>query len=362
MHTRAKSTVTSLNAATSLRPPSREPSGSTLHPNSQPLHRRNVSTNKPLSPTPPPSHHPQNSASTQAQQQRLRPAFSTHQQHYSPVKSLAPKPLTSTYLAPPSPSKLPANIAASAEASKLQAELLQLHLLHRDAAGVDAEWRASAKGKLGQRFSQLCDLNDEVTERERAGVERENVLALRRWTSGSGGLDERIQTLEAIVTGVWSLSEPGGRYVRVSRRFERWIDRVCEVEGARKKGSEMLLQGQDALFIGELDETWKEEREGLIRRLEGWRSQLHEIDHTTAADENSDVATTTTNTAASKPSLTRMLLSSRYLMDDMLAELNLMEQIEQEALAREDEWIERMNREEENAYDTPRAGAVWRVV
>lgn len=280
---------------------------------------------------------------------RLRPAFSTLQQHYSPAKTTAPKPLTSTYLAPPSPSKLPANVAASAETSRLQAELLQLCLLHRDAAGVDSEWRASAERKLGERFAQLADAGRGVDERQRAEIERENVLALRRWAVG-GGLEERIQTLDVVINSVWALGETGGRYARIVRRFERWVDRMCEIEDARRDDG-AYLQESDVLFIGELDAAWKDECTGLVRRLDTLKRQLEELGEFSAKEEENN----------ERPSLHQMVDDSRTLVQGMLTELGVMEDIEREAMAKEGEWIERMNREDD-ADDTPRAGAVWRVV
>lgn len=340
-HTRAKSTTTAttLNPSTVLRPPSQDATSTT-----RTAHTRKVSAERSTRPAAPATQAP---ARTQQQQPKLRPTFSTLQQHYSPAKSRDPKPLTSTYLVPPSPSKLPANIVASAETSRLQAELLQLHLLHRDAASVDAQWRDSAKEKLGERLARLGDAAAGVADRERESLERESVLALRSWGSG-GGLEEKIQALDAAVNGIWTLSEPGGRYARMVRRFERWMDEVCEVEGARKDGTYMFQGGQN-LFIGELDASWKDDCSGMMRRLEGWRRQLRYVGEP-PEDEGTD-----------KSSLRRMLDGSRALVHDMLSELTLMEEIEQEALAREDQWIEKMNRDDDD-NDTPRAGAVWRVV
>ncbi|CAG9937770.1 unnamed protein product [Clonostachys rosea f. rosea IK726] len=270
-------------------------------------------------------------------------------QHYSPAKSAAPKPLTSAILAPPSPSKLPANVAASAETSRLQTELLQLHLLHRDAAAVDADWQASAKVKLGQRFEQLVLTNREIAEQDRAAVEGLNVLVLREW-GAAGGLEERIQALDGIVNGLWTLTEAGGRYARLVRRFERWIDQVSELEDARQTG-QMSVQksGGQALFVDELDSSWKEDLSSITRRLDGWRRQLRDIGDLPAGEDTQG------------SNLARMLEGSRALIHDTLAELSLMEDIEAQILAREDVWIERMNRDEERD-DTPGAGAIWRLV
>ncbi|KAL2693973.1 hypothetical protein Neosp_000543 [[Neocosmospora] mangrovei] len=342
-HSRAKSTTTGLRNAPVLRPPSSGSSSSstttTTTTATRPLRSRTAGSHD----------KPANAAIAHAP--HLRPAFTTLQQHYSPAKSSAPKPLTSTFLAPPSPSKLPANVAASAETSRLQTELLQLHLLHKDATAVDTAWRVSAERKLGDRFSKLAVASKQADDRERAEVERENVLVLRNWATG-GGLEERIQTLDAVVNGVWTLGEPGGRYARVVRRFERWVDRMCEIEDARRDGG-ALLQESEFLFIGELETEWKEEYTGLVRRLETLGRQLEGLGYFPETDDG--------DKTVELSSLQRMVEGSRTMVEGMLAELAIMEDIERDALAREDDWIERMNREED-VDDTPRAGAIWRVV
>ncbi|RFU79931.1 hypothetical protein TARUN_2275 [Trichoderma arundinaceum] len=289
----------------------------------------------------------------QASQVKPRPSIPSIQRPASPGKSLAAKP-SASHLPPPSPSRLPANIAASAEVSKLQAELLQLYLLHQEAPVVDAEWRASARQKLGDRFARLSEESREVAEQESVGLEKRNVLALRRWGSG-GRLDEKIQSLESIITNVWSLSDPGGRYARVVRHFERWIDGVSEMEDARRRGV-VLVQGDDSLFIEDLDAQWKEEREDLIHRLDEWKQQLHDID-----DLSLDEFYSEPPDEDEKSSLEKMLDGSRSLIDDMLAELRIMEVIEQEALVREDEWISRMNRSDDDDYfGISHAGGAWK--
>ncbi|KAG8427203.1 hypothetical protein J3459_007418 [Metarhizium acridum] len=363
-HVRAKSTVTSLTPATSLRPPS---SGRVASGGSQTTkttttttaarggRSRNVSVDRgPSTPAKPSVAPTAAAAKAQQAQPRLRPAFSTLQQHYSPAKSQAPKPLTSAIIAPPSPSKLPANIAASAETSRLQAELLQLHLLHRDSQAVQAQWHASAKAKLGSRFEELSRESRGVSERERFAVESDNILALRRWArSGRCGIEEKIQSLDEIFTGLCTLSEPAGRYARVVKRFERWADHMCDAEEARHDAGRTLVHGHESLFVGELDAAWKEECAGLTRRLETWRTRLAEIDDLPTRE---GVATTEVS------SLERMLAGAGNLVHDMLTELHAMEEIEQQALARENEWIERVNREGDDDIDTPRVGAVWRVI
>ncbi|RGP63689.1 aga1 a-agglutinin anchor subunit [Fusarium sporotrichioides] len=342
-HTRAKSTATGLKNAPALRPTSSTSSASSTTTTSTTTTKSTRTLRSSTAPK------VEKSSGTAP---RLRPAFSTLQQHYSPAKSSAPKPLTSTFLAPPSPSKLPANVAASAETSRLQTELLQLHLLHRDAPAVDAAWRASAERKLGEQFSNLAAESKQIDDQEKAEVEKENILALRQWAV-VGGLEERIQVLDSVMSGLWALEEPGGRYARAVRRFERWVERMCEIEEARREGG-ALLQESDVLFIGELDSAWKDECAGLVRRLDTLKRQLSQLgDFPTEGQGEDDTK--------EKSSLQRMVEGSRELVHGMLTELNVMEDIERDALAREDDWIERMNRDED-VDDTPRAGAIWRVV
>ncbi|KAM0346942.1 hypothetical protein ACHAPU_005282 [Fusarium lateritium] len=350
-HARAKSTTTALRNAPVLRPPSSGSSASSTTTTTTTNRTRSSTTSARPPATATRSSTAAGNEKTSGAAPRLRPAFSTLQQHYSPAKSSAPKPLTSTFLAPPSPSKLPANVAASAETSRLQTELLQLHILHRDAPTADAAWRASAEHKLGDRFSHLATASKEVDDQEKAEVEKENVLALRQWAIG-GGLEERIQVLDSVMSGLWALEEPGGRYARAVRRFERWVERMCEIEEARREGG-ALLQESDVIFIGELDSAWKDECTGLVRRLDTLKRQLEQLGDFAHDEAEADTP--------ERSSLQRMVEGSRELVHGMLTELNVMEDIERDALSREEEWIEKMIRGED-IDDTPRAGAVWRVV
>ncbi|KAK1838156.1 hypothetical protein CCHR01_19215 [Colletotrichum chrysophilum] len=59
-----------------------------------------------------------------------------------------------------------------------------------------------------------------------------------------------------------------------------------------------------------------------------------------------------------------MLDGCESLIKDMVGELAVMEEIEAAAVQRETEWIKKMNRQGDDGgkRDTPRAGAVWRVI
>ncbi|KAI1374581.1 hypothetical protein F4677DRAFT_425513 [Hypoxylon crocopeplum] len=370
-HSRSKSTVTSLTAATTLRPISQV---STTSSKSSGRASPTASTITTASSRPPQTrsqtHARAKSVSQSAtsqfpphQQYTNRPAFNNHQQHYSPAKSLAPKPLTSTYLAPPSPSKLPANVALSAETSRLQTELLQLSLLHRDAPAVDAEWHDSARRKLGARFARLAIDNEAIADLERHSVEARNVAALARWGDASNGssyrgrepalgLEEKVQVLDEVLNGVWQLGEPGGRYQRVVAGFEVWANRMADIVTAQRGGDvDTLVTGDDVTFLGDLDQDWKHDCTSLLRKLEGWETSLRELGNIDPADADSGLA--------------KMLGGCRTLVRDMLSELAVMSQIESDAIRAEEAWIEGMNKTiEDEDDDTPAARAyvpLWKL-
>ncbi|KAI1102840.1 hypothetical protein F4804DRAFT_353402 [Jackrogersella minutella] len=380
-HTRSRSTVTSLTAATTLRPVSQTTAtSSSSGRTSPPASTITTTTSKPQTRSQT-RHHTRTKSQTQNSNAAApssaaaavpslkpplltsRPAFNTHQQHYSPAKSLAPKPLTSTYLAPPSPSKLPANLAISAETSRLQAELLQLSLLHRDAAAVDGEWHASACDRLGARFARLGAEGDRLRGVERRGAEARNVVALARWGEGSG-LEEKIQILDEVLNGVWVLGEPGGRYARVAAGFEAWAGRMAAIVSAQRSGNvDVLVDGEEVRFLGELDVGWKHDCVGLQRKLEAWRLALRDLGDPSPPSSSSPKPDQSEPEPTS--SLKRMVDGCRALVHDMLAELALMAQIERDAARAEDDWIERMNKAiEDEDDDTPAARAyvpLWKM-
>ncbi|KAH8199651.1 hypothetical protein TruAng_006181 [Truncatella angustata] len=376
-HARAKSTATALSAATTLRPPvsNAPPSPKTTsistptRPRTNTLlssHTRNSSQSTTTATTA--TQAPSAAAPAAAVAPPRRPTFNTNQQHYSPLKSHAPKPLTASYLAPPSPSKLPANLAISAETSRLQTELLQLSLIHREAGAVARQWHDSARRKLGARFRRVAREHDDFCVEERDGVEGRNAAALVRWGSvnsisaksggeaTAGGLEDKIQVLDQVLDGVWALSEPGGRYNRVVEDFETWAERMAGVVRARKSGKaeEHLVRDGEILFVSDLDTRWKDDCAGLVRKLEGWRGMLDGIGPAPGDVED----------RAQRSSLSRALGGSTSLVDDMLAEMELMQDIEKEARRSEDEWIERMNKELEiGDHETlDREASLWKMI
>jgi hypothetical protein len=129
------------------------------------------------------------------------------------------------------------------------------------------------------------------------------------------------------------------------RRFESWAEGVRGV--VRRRGR----VGEDIVFVADLDKGWKEDCEGLVRKLGECKGVLGRIGMRNVEE------------GEGSSSLARILGGLGALVDGMLAELELMLDIEREAVWAENEWVRAVNREGDGGAedDTPGHGAMWRV-
>ncbi len=210
---------------------------------------------------------------------------------------------------------------------------------------MDREWRASAKRKLGARFQSVVDSNETLVQLEVEETGKINAAALKRWQelgSLGWGLEQRIQALDEVISGVWNLGDSGGKYERVVRRFEKWLIRCRDILGAR--AHDEGLEDDEYVFSEELDAGWKDDCLILSRKLESWRDHLKDL-----------------GTLDSGSSLATVVDRHRSLVSGMLMELNMMAQIERDAMDMEVEWIKSMIDDVLDDKDTPVAGAIWRT-
>lgn len=173
-----------------------------------------------------------------------------------------------------------------------------------------------------------------------------NAAALRKWQDlgmPGWGLDEKIQVLDEVLTGVWNMGESGGKYSRVVRKFERWLGRCQDVLEARAQEDD-VDNDNEILFLEELDAGWEDDCHILERKLETWRAHLNDL----GSPENGS-------------SLATIVHGCRSLIRGMLTELSMMGQIERDAMHMEAEWIKTMNDDVlEDDENIPTVGAVWR--
>ncbi len=191
----------------------------------------------------------------------------------------------------------------------------------------------------------MVEKNEELVALEAAEMGKVNAVALQKWqdTGTPGwGLEEKIQLLDEVLTGVWNLGESGSRYTRVVGKFERWLSRCQDVLETHSRDGELL--DEDIVFLERLDSQWKDDCSILGRKLQSWADNMK---HLGSLESGSSLATAVNG--------------CWDLVRGMLMELATMEQIERDALAMELEWIRSMNDDTvENHEDVPVAGAVWR--
>jgi hypothetical protein len=212
---------------------------------------------------------------------------------------------------------------------------------------VEQEWKVSAKRKLGAKFQAVADRNSALVELEIQETAKINAAALRKWEDlgmPGLGLDEKIQVLDEVVTGVWNMGESGGKYSRVVRKFERWLSLCQDVLEARTHEGE-IDDDNEILFLEELDAGWEDDCHVLERKLETWRARLTDLG---SPEDGSSLAT--------------IVSGCRSLIRAMLTELSVMGQIERDAMHMEADWIKTMNGDvSEDDENIPGVGAAWRL-
>ncbi|KAF2815874.1 uncharacterized protein BDZ99DRAFT_406258 [Mytilinidion resinicola] len=250
---------------------------------------------------------------------RTRPAFSTLQQHFTPRKT--GKVATSTFIHPPAPD--PATNGLPFEVMRLQAELLQLHLLHESSEACSQQWRTSSKRALHKKFDEVASLRQVMRDNERQVQEHANLLALQEWTSGTSSfaLAENLQLLSGPLHELPRLLDVGGRFRQHVEEFEDWVTWVKELWEQRKKGRE---SGRMDLSSAEgLGDEWVAENEALLRKVVAFSRDVEQLNDPTPGS-----------------SIAVMVSSCRALLDSMLQQLGMMRKVETNAVSKEREWIE----------------------
>ncbi|KAF2651624.1 hypothetical protein K491DRAFT_696309 [Lophiostoma macrostomum CBS 122681] len=253
------------------------------------------------------------------QKKQARPAFSTLQQHFTPRK--VGKAPTSTFLHPPVQETGISFI--SSEVSSLQAEILQLHLLHRSSTETNRRWESSAKRSLSVKFDEVSSMYQVMREEERKSQEQKNIRALRDWggTDSSFALTEHIHILCGPLHELSSVADPNGRFSHLSAAFTRWIGQVEDVWAAREADSSR--EGGDLRSAEGLGDVWKVESAALTRRL---TTLLRDLDGLTQPVPGSSVAC--------------IISTSRQFLSGTLDELLTMQAIEADIVDKEREWVE----------------------
>lgn len=248
---------------------------------------------------------------------------------------------------------MPANVAISAETARLQAELLQLHLLHRDSLSVQQQWKASAHTKLEQRFNDVVARHKVLINKESKQQLQANALAFQAWDKArlpGWGLEEKIQALDQAMTGLWKASDASGKHAQLVQRFERWLRTAQAILDERnQRGSDP----QQVRFIEGLEQPgWTDECTALHRKLSNWSEALDQLDAPLLPLDDGPSC-----------DVVAAVQSGRALTRGMLEELNVMQRVVEEVVRREELWIADLcERDDEDGEDGGQpVGAVWRI-
>ncbi|KAL8792940.1 MAG: hypothetical protein Q9195_004437 [Heterodermia aff. obscurata] len=204
-----------------------------------------------------------------------RPAFSTMQQHFTPKK--APKALTASFLAQPSNQELDIEKAA-AETASLQAELVRLHLLHRESAAVQRAWNESAQSHLQMQFHKISKQNDHVKELTSHLRLLTNYPALADWSRGVSNVEfaEKLRILSVGILEITNFVSPQSRYNDVLKSFQTWFGcttRILELREAANGDTANRVE-----FIEDLGDAFRSEVAGMERKLAIMSRELNKLE------------------------------------------------------------------------------------
>lgn len=199
-------------------------------------------------------------------------------------------------------------------------DLLQLHLLHENAAEVNKHWELSAKRALRSRFDEVSSLYQVMLQHERSGQEQKNLQALLEWTKDrpSASLVQFVQILSGPLHELPSLVQLGGRFQRHVAAFEEWLSWVERVREARQNRKDAGLGSVEGLGDG-----WKAENAALSRKLSSFARDMGGLSQPTAGS-----------------SIAAIVSCCEALLDGLLEELRVMHTIEVDIVSLEKDWVE----------------------
>ena len=205
---------------------------------------------------------------------------------------------------------------------RLQMELMQLCVLHRDGIEAYRQWEQSAERKLQHRFDLLRKEHIRVKGLLQAEKTRKHQAALLSWSKKMtrAELATAIRSLSRNFTQTWQLTGPDGDCTRTVQTFRTWVERAMVVKGSREQMSGSTEQGID--FIEDIDNSWAPEVEALEQKLD---SSLRELENIEEPPANTDFS--------------HLVDSFKTLITSHLKELRLLREIHADVMAYEKTWI-----------------------
>ena len=254
--------------------------------------------------------------------QDQRPAFSTLQQHFSPKKSN--KAPTASFFAPVS-SKQELDGKSLSEIARLQMELTQLYLLHRNSTATQAQWEKSAERSLQRRFERLSRQHVELKEIACESQALINQSALLLWCrqSSDAEIAEKLQLLSRCILDIGSMLNSESKLEDALRLFEAWFDRVSRIQNSRRCLDHAVGLSLD--FVESIGDGWTAEVDRLNKRLSSLSRELDSLGE-----------------VRKESSVSRVLVMLKSIVSNLLVELELIRSIEHEVMTQETSWVQDM--------------------
>ena len=213
---------------------------------------------------------------------------------------------------PPEPAPHP-----TSEALAENLELLQLHVLYRQAIKAQQQWKRSAEAHYEKQFQGLASRATALRDRQTQEAEQRSTAAILKWCNADGGtIEHKLATLSRIIAATDRLASPESAYTALIRAFEHWYD---ELIGRQQQGRRLTSRQRPVSEVAEgLGDGWKAEARAQQGAIVGLAFELLELGASTADCE-----------------LTRCVTALSEMLNNMLQELEVIQGIEGDILRQE---------------------------
>ena len=274
-----------------------------------------------------------------------RPTFSTLQQHFTPKKAI--KVPSASFFAPPL-GEQDREDASLGEMVRLQMELAQLHLLHRDSMTIQAQWENSAERRLQHRFVSLSQQHCELKEIACESQALINQSALVEWCQDLSDVEiaRRVQLLSHSIIEIGIMLNSENKIPRVLKSFQAWSDRVSLIHKSRSHSVHGASRNLD--FIESIGDAWTADIDAIERKLSSLLREIGSLGEVQV-----------------KSSISRVLLLLKSIVSNSTSEIELVRSIEHEVMSQEISWVQDMVQnlatEADNNVDTTAVSSkgVW---
>ena len=254
------------------------------------------------------------------------------QQHFTPRK--IPKAPTASFFAQPTAKQHHEDVSPS-DIARLQTELAQLHLLHRDSAVVQIQRQKSAESVLQRRFEDLSERHVELKNIACESQALINQSALLAWCQCLSDIEiaQKVQILSHCITEVSLMLGSESQIPRLLGLFQAWSDRVGLIQKSRRYSTSGV--GQTLDFVESVGDRWSADIDLLTEKLS---SLSRKVESLGAVREES--------------SLSRVLLLLHSIITNLKDELELIRSIEHEIMAQEINWVQDLIQDLAGQVDT----------